>query len=529
MLIQDELRAAVRRAVTGTSADAVHAGRMLLAITPALDESARLEVEAVLRTADPRFWIALERVRARLFWDPPKPSMERPQGPGDPVPRLCVRALFADGRIREQAVRLLAASGSTAALPVLGLRAADWAGPVRAAARTAIARHLDGDADGSALAAVAPMALHLARRQEGRWLAERVDGALTGPGATRTLAALLASPDAKLRRAAYQSLAGSGGLSLARAVQAALGDPDNIIRRRCAEAAKRQATDVADAWLLERMLGSHTPLVRVEALDGLHRLGERTEIHKALADRSSLVRATARFHLRPFGVDFAETYRNLISEPSTLTAAAVAGLAEVGSAEDADMFLRPLLHHSGARIRAEAIRGLNRLAAKIEVDEILPLIEQDQSAAVVKAAVEVLLARGAGVAPERLLDLLDSARPVRVRLAARRLLAARDTTWRLAVDVMLLADPEYAVAARARSDLDGALREQVYQKPSGQAAALLTAHLPTAERLLEPRTADLLRFTLGLPRSGEADREGLQPVHQARATVAQFLRRVLGQ
>ncbi|WP_157436600.1 hypothetical protein [Actinospica robiniae] len=146
------------------------------------------------------------------------------------------------------------------------------------------------------------------------------------------------------------------------------------------------------------------------------------------------------------------------------------------------------------------------------------------------------------MAPERLLDLLDVARPVRVRLAAMRLLAARDTTWRLAVDVMLLADPEYAVAARARTDLYSALREQVYTKPSGQAGELLTAHLPTADRLLAQQTVDLLHFTLGLPRpdrdqadvepsarSGEADGQGLKPVHQARATVAQFLQRIRGQ
>ncbi|MEY9890947.1 hypothetical protein ABIA31_004612 [Catenulispora sp. MAP5-51] len=53
---------------------------------------------------------------------------------GDPVPALVVKALFADGRVRERAVGLLAASASAclsssaslAAVPVLVLRAGDW-------------------------------------------------------------------------------------------------------------------------------------------------------------------------------------------------------------------------------------------------------------------------------------------------------------------------------------------------------------------------------------------------------------------
>lgn len=76
--------------------------------------------------------------------------------------------------------------------------------------------------------------------------------------------------------------------------------------------------------------------------------------------------------------------------------------------------------------------------------------------------------------------------------------------WRLAVNVMLLSDPEDAVAAGASSDLQVVLQQQIYQKPTGKTAELLAAHLPYADRLLPAATERLLRFILGMPRAADS-------------------------
>jgi hypothetical protein len=251
------------------------------------------------------------------------------------------------------------------------------------------------------------------------------------------------------------------------------------------------------------MVASTTPLVRAVALGALNSFGEWEAIEATLADRSALVRATARFYLKPHGVDSAGIYRQLLAaDADAVTPGAIAGLAEVGSAADTNVIL-PFLGHPRVKIRVEAIRALQAIAAAINADDMLALIEENRSPAVTRQATTAILARGAGVDVDRLLALLEPDRPVPVRLAARNLLASRDSAWRLAVNVMLLSDPDEAVAMRATSDLRVALQRQIYNTPSGRTAELLAAHLPDADRLLPPATARLLRFILGMPRPEE--------------------------
>ncbi len=498
-----EAHRAIQRVPSGTKCDADSAGRLLMSIPANTAEAVLLEVETVLMTADPRFWIALEGARDWLCWDTPGAKLHHPPAGSDTVPALCVKALFADGRTREQAVRLLAESRSLAALPVLGLRAADWVPQVREAARAAILDRLSDDFDGADLTTIAPMALHLARRSHGRWLAEQITDRLVGPSYERVVNRLLTSSNLGLRRASYQALSTTGTLGLERAVHGALHDRDIVIRSRCAETAARLAVDAGSAPPMRHLLASTTPLVRAVALGALNRLGEQKAIEATLADRSALVRGTARFYLKPHGVDFAGIYRQLLAgDADAVTPGAVAGLAEVGSASDTDVIL-PFLGHPRVKIRVEAIRALQAIGPAVDTDDMLALIEANQSPAVTRQATSAILARGAGVDAGRLLALLGPERPLPVRLAARHLLASRDSAWRLAVNVMLLSDPEDAVARRAMSNLEVALQQQIYTKPSGTTAELLAAHLPDADMLLPPATARLLRFILGAPRPME--------------------------
>lgn len=499
----DSLAAGVRRAVqhvlSGTKGDADTAGRLLMAIAADTSDGVLSEVEEVLTAADPRFWIALEYARDRLCWEKPGESFHRPSET-DSVPAMSVKALFADGRARERAVRLLTGSGSPAVLPVLGLRAADWVPQVRETARNAIGSRLAEDGDGAVLTALAPMALLLAGRRQGRWLAEEVTRRLAEPSCRHVVTGLLDNPDFRLRRTAYLVLTDAGGLEIERAVHAAVSDGDIVVRSRCAEVAKRLATDSESVPLIRRMLTSRTPIVRAEALLALNRLGELDPIQAALPDRSSLVRGTARFCLKAHHVDFAEIYRSLLSgNIDAVTPGAVAGLAETGTAAETEL-ITPLFDHPRVKVRAEAIRAVCALAPAIDTERMLGLITENASPAITRQAVSALATRGVAIDPERLLALIEPARPVTVRLAARELLAFRNVIWRLTVDVMLLADSDSAVAKRAVTDLKGAMREQIYARPSGKAAELLSTHLVDADRLLAPLTAQHLRLIVGMAR-----------------------------
>lgn len=351
------------------------------------------EVDAVLAAANPQFWLALENARDWLQWGGAGWPVSNPQS-SDSVPALMVKALMADGRVRERAVRLLVGSASPAAMPVLGLRAADWVPQVRDVARQAIGQWLEDDADGAALAAVAPMAFLLGRRHEGRWLIDEVSRRLAAAAGGPVVAQMLTSSDRPLRRAAYELLIANGELGLERAVSAALKDRDIVIRSRCAARASRLAVESGSLSSARRLLASRTPLVRAEALQALNRLGDLAAIESMLTDRSSLVRGTARFYLRPHGVDFAAGYRLRLAEGEDVTPGAVAGLAEVGTADDAER-LQGLLRHPRAKVRLEALRGLAVLAPAIDGDAILAVVEGDPSAAVVQQAAALIAERGA--------------------------------------------------------------------------------------------------------------------------------------
>jgi len=468
-----------------------------MAIPAGTADAVMAEVEGVLAAAEPGFWVALENARDWLRWDGSGRSISGTVR-SDTLPGLVVEAISADGRLRERAVRLLAEAGSLAALPVLGMRAADWVPHVRDVARLAIVRRLEDDSDGAVLATLAPMAFLLGGRRRGRWLAGEVTRRLAEAASGPVVTQLLTSSDTRLRRVAYQVLVETEELGLERAVLAALRDRDIVVRSRCAAYAARLAVESGSLSAARQMLSSRTPLVRAEALQALNRLGDLDAIRSALADRSSLVRGTARFYLRPHGVDFAEFYRLQLGEGGdAVVPGAVAGLVEVGTADDVHL-LRGLVGHRRARVRVEALRGLAALAPVIDVVEMLALVEGDPSAAVIRQAAAVVAARGGAIDTDRLLDMLDPARPVPVRLAGHRLLAAGDSAWRLAVDVMLLADLEPAVADSARRDLNAALQHLTYVRPSGRTAELLAAHLPEADRLLSAKEVQLLRFVVGM-------------------------------
>ncbi|MFD7660085.1 hypothetical protein ACFV4N_39420, partial [Actinosynnema sp. NPDC059797] len=199
-------------------------------------------VARALAAADPRMWLVVDVSARRGPWNAPRwvqTAADRlAAGRAGPL-ELVLAACHPDGFVREAAVVVLGGRDDVTALPVLALRAADWVPQVRDQARRVCRRLLDR-APAEAVTALAPVALALRDRQEGRWPADAVDDVLrAGPPAA--LVAALASADRRTRRLAHTTGLGAGRLDLDRVVHAARTDPDLPIRVLCADAALRAA------------------------------------------------------------------------------------------------------------------------------------------------------------------------------------------------------------------------------------------------------------------------------------------------
>ncbi|MFE6856789.1 hypothetical protein ACFVDH_39090, partial [Streptomyces sp. NPDC057674] len=186
-------------------------------------------------------WTALdEDIRSALRYGglPPAPTW-LPDGPtrfpegdgtGRPgVERLAVALCGPDGRIREAA---LAYAGDTPALlPLVAIRCADWAGPVRERARAVLRAELSGpdSRPSEALGALAPVILRVAGRRHGDAARELLVQVLReGPEAGVT--ALRASRDRRVRRLAHRIAVDRGLLSPAQLAATAVADPDVVVQ-----------------------------------------------------------------------------------------------------------------------------------------------------------------------------------------------------------------------------------------------------------------------------------------------------------
>ncbi|WP_436532195.1 hypothetical protein [Actinoplanes sp. HUAS TT8] len=381
--------------------------------------------------------------------------------------RLVVQACHRDGRVREAAVVRLAGRSEAAVVAVLALRAGDWVPEVRRAARSVIAGR-------EALPFVA-LAFVLGGRREGAWLVSHVEASMRD----MPLDELMRAPDRRVRRAACRTAIAAGRWDQERLVEAAVRDPDLVIRTMCA----RAAVAGADVAQLRAMAAGRTALVRAEAVRALVARGEVVEA--ALSDRSSRVREIVQT------ADSAVYYRRLMelvpAEPSI-----IAGLGETGGPEDAELLIRGLAH-PWARGRAEAVRALRRVGVT-RAELLVPLL-RDESAAVTREAVRSL--RREFVDPEVLGSLLGQGNPAHVRFAGFGLLTGGDVWERLATDLRVIDDPDRRLRAAARSDLAAWLRSEAatsYGRPGAGFDQLIERARPA----LGDDRVRLLRFHAGL-------------------------------
>ncbi|MER6983623.1 hypothetical protein ABT317_43400, partial [Streptomyces carpinensis] len=408
-----------------------------------------------LAVADPRAWLALDagvrevdryRPGHRPRWEHITSLCADPASLDEP--RLAIALCHRDGRIRERALRRAAAY--PALLPLVVIRAADWAEPVREHARGLLREVLGVDT----AVALAPLILLVGRRDRAdaavRLLAEVLR---TAP--RERLSPLFGHPDRSVRRFAYRVAVEEGLLSPARLASAAARDEDAVVQGLCGEAALGAlAEEGADEDVLAPLLGARSPRVRAIGVTALRRAGQPGRAEGFLADRSALVRACARYVVRQYGTDPLPWYRRRCAEADDpeLPPGAAIGLAECGERADAGL-LWALLAHPSPRVRARAVAGVRALDVT-DVPRLLPLLD-DPAPGVVREATAALLPSARSLDAGRLTANLAADRPRHVRVAAFRLLDARGGLVRLRTAVALLEDPDDRLRSRAEQSLQG--------------------------------------------------------------------------
>ncbi len=355
-------------------------------------------------------------------------------------------SLHRDGRRREQAVRAMIAEPHPALVPFLVLRTGDWVREVRDPARRGLAQLLTA-APAEFLPAAAPIARRLSGRIRGAYADAQLSAAVvTAPDDVRRR--FTASRSILVRRLAFDADRMQDRLSTADLAAIAIRENDSIIRSRAAGLVARDALWRRDIRTLRHLAGARWADVRALALTGLIRLDRDAEVARlALDDASGLVRSLGRAAARRAGIDAKAHYRAAVA--GSPTPGAVAGLSEAGSGRDADLLI-PLLEHSGAKLRAAAVRAIVALSA-VPVDRVVPLL-RDPAAAVVREASlalrPIFRLLPAGLAGE----LMADARP-EVRLAGYRLLGGQDIEIRYAAAQVLAGDDDERLAQRGRADV----------------------------------------------------------------------------
>ncbi|OXY94407.1 HEAT repeat domain-containing protein [Streptomyces diastatochromogenes] len=355
--------------------------------------------------------------------------------------QLALALCHRDGRIRYRALGRV--TGRPALLPLVVVRCADWAQPVRERARKRLAEALDAET----AARLAPLVRRLADRHRGDHALGLLGEVLRkAPG--ERLAPLLTSPDRPVRRFAYGLAVEEGLLSAVELARAAAGDDDAVVQTLCSEAALAAVAEEDAEEVLGALLGARSPRARSAGVTALRRLGRPDRAIGFLADRSALVRACARYVVRQYGTDPLPWYRDRCADPGdpALPPGAAIGLAECGTRADAGL-LWPLLDHPAPGVRAKAVAGLRSLDVT-DVPRMLRLLD-DPAPGVVGEATLALLP-SAGLLPEAwLAERLAAGRPRWVRVSAYRLLDARGGVVRLRAAVALLADADERLRTRA--------------------------------------------------------------------------------
>lgn len=408
-------------------------------------------------------------------------------------------SLHPNGRVREEAVRLLAGMDSGEELPYLLIRLNDWVWPVNTMAKRAVqARLVPRHADRFAANITLVHRLTQWKRIDHSEILGEITSFLSQPECKPALASLLDAPQVAVRRLAFRLLASPEQAGLAETLAQAARDRDPTLRLW----AMRQASahlggdvllNLAQAALRDRYSRVRAQAIYVYAEQPA---AQAVPVLRALLmDNAPAVRGMARFYLArlaPF--DFRAFYRERLEAESGRNAAiALTSLGDVGTPADADKvaaFAQP----PDGRLRKAALQALGRLDGDRFVAQFLAALD-DPGPGVAGEAVHALSQRTALLDME---DLWERARTPRSPAANRKLFALLFNAQKwdsLYYALCTLHHSAPGIAAMAQNHvgqwLDNFNRSATQSTPA-QRARLLTA-LDRAAGDLSPHLARVLR------------------------------------
>ena len=479
-----------------------------------------------LRAAGPHWWSTFDE-RARLaHWplpgsagpDPTSPARRRllpvrprtrPAGVLLPFWDWALAVCAANGRTRQAALAPeLLPLGTPVLIPLLVIRSADWAEPVRDAARSALTEVL-AQARPAELVQAAVMAWGFERRLHGEQAVGLVTVRLARAGADSGVwRSLHAHPDHRVRRRALAQAVGLGHCGPQQLLALAVSDPDVLVARHAAEhllntlvpaGTERPVTREAEP-ALRTLLGSRAPAVRAVAVTVLRRGGRPDLAAPFTVDRAAQVREVARWVLRSHGQDPAPVCRAFLAGPAEqVTPGMVSGTAECGDGTDTDL-LRARLTHRRPKVRAAALHALGTMRPPaVTVAELQDLMDRDPSPGVLRTAAALLEPDAATVPRQRLDAWVAPGRPAHLRMRAARLLRARGPWDRVETDLRLLRDADAELAGAARSDLRvwADFSAATYRRLDDGQREVILSLLEAAADAVPARVLDRVRFAVG--------------------------------
>jgi HEAT repeat protein len=270
------------------------------------------------------------------------------------------------------------------------------------------------------------------------------------------------------------------------------------------EAARAAAPldDGALADLLPGMLADPYPRVRLVALGlAAERMGTAAlpAMRDLLLDRAAATRGEARAAIdRLEPMDFAAYYRERIGPDAPRLAAAVAGLADTGAAEDAYV-VEPLLAHARPRVRAAALRALVRLTGDAAVPALVAALG-DGSASVSRVAMDALRPRAARSDAAALGAWFGGSNAPHVRRNALALLAVRGKWDGIAWILQACGDGDPMVHEAGMRQLRWWHQRfnRSFTQPAPAQQERIRAALAQAGDVIEPKLAKWLRFVAGI-------------------------------
>lgn len=363
------------------------------------------------------------------------------------------------GRVREAAVRRLAALREGDELPFLLLRVNDWVEPIRLLAREAVRQRMRTEHARrfvDCLPLVTRLSGHL--RVDHRALVAEIQDFLCSSAAADALRTGWVHADRETRRQAFCLSARGEHPHWDELLATALADHDIMVRLWAAgEVPKRLGGDARDRMLSRMRHDPHLALrtAALEAYLANHPDRAIVELEHALLDTSASVRHLARFHLnkRTGRDDFAEVYRpHLDDARGHVLRAAIAGLGETGTRADAAR-IEPFVTHRWSKIARMALRVLTQLDPELGREVALEVL-RDARPAVSRNAYSLLANHVYSMDEPQLWALVECSPHLHARQAALALLATLPRWQSLPRLLMALNLDEPALRDTARTLLE---------------------------------------------------------------------------